>query len=243
VVRFADRGLLRRLQFVVLPVFRYEIDKQYHVFHLFILAMPSSSVLSPTVAIVKYNAGNVHSVTSALHRCGVEPLLTDSPDELRAADKVIFPGVGEARSAMKYLRDNHLDRVIASLTQPVLGVCVGMQLLCEHSEENDTACMGVFPVKLKRFAAPPASGLKVPHIGWNQVSGLRSPLFAGIDEQAFVYFVHSYRADASPLAIATTDYITPFSAALQQGNFYGVQFHPEKSGAVGEQIYHNFVAL
>jgi imidazole glycerol-phosphate synthase subunit HisH len=199
------------------------------------------------IAIVKYNAGNVHSVTSALQRIGVEPVLTDCPDELRAADKVIFPGVGEARSAMMYLRQHGLDEVIKSLTQPVLGVCVGMQLLCAHSEENDTACMGVFPVAIEKFVAPAnfvgSSRFKIPHIGWNQVSGLRSSLFAGVAESAFMYFVHSFRVGASPLAIATTDYITPFSAALHKGNFYGVQFHPEKSGIVGEQIYRNFLAL
>ncbi len=198
------------------------------------------------VAIVKYNAGNVHSVMNALHRIGVEPILTDNPDILRSADKVIFPGVGEARSAMTYLRERGLAELIKSLTQPVLGVCVGMQLLCEYSEENDTECMGVFPVRVQRFVPPPndiSRRYKVPHMGWNTIDALRSPLFDGLDAEPFVYYVHSYHAVLSPYTIATTNYIAPFSAALHNGNFYAVQFHPEKSGAVGEQIYRNFLAL
>jgi glutamine amidotransferase len=203
-----------------------------------------------SIAIVKYNAGNVHSVTSALHRIGVEPLLTDSPEELRTADKVIFPGVGEARSAMTYLRERGLDKVIASLTQPVLGVCVGMQLLCEHSEENDTVCMGVFPVRIRRFVEPTNEArnahvvrFKIPHMGWNTLAQTHSPLFANLPEQPYMYFVHSYCADVSPCTIATTDYIAPFSAGLHKDNFYAVQFHPEKSGSDGESIYRNFLAL
>jgi imidazole glycerol-phosphate synthase subunit HisH len=197
------------------------------------------------IAIVKYNAGNIQSVTNALLRIGIEPHLTDNPDELRAADKVIFPGVGEARSAMAYLRERGLDSVITSLTQPVLGVCVGMQLLCAHSEENDTRCLGVFPVGVKKFIAPADSPqrMKIPHIGWNTLQNLSSPLFAGLNEGTFVYYVHSYRAELSPHTIAQTGYIEPFSAALHKDNFYAVQFHPEKSGICGEQIYRNFVAL
>jgi glutamine amidotransferase len=199
-----------------------------------------------SVAIVKYNAGNVHSVANALRRIGIEPLLTDSPDELRAADKVIFPGVGEASSAMAYLRERGLDKIIASLTQPLLGVCIGMQLLCEHSEENNVDCMGIFPVRIRRFIEPTTTQTtryKIPHIGWNTLTAINSPLFAKLSEQPYMYYVHSYCADISPYTIATTDYITPFSAALQKDNFYAVQFHPEKSGVDGERIYRNFLAL
>jgi glutamine amidotransferase len=202
------------------------------------------------IAIVKYNAGNIHSVINALHRIGVEPILTDSADELRSADKVIFPGVGEARSAMTYLREHGLDAVIRGLTQPVLGVCVGMQLLCSYSEENNTDCIGVFPVHVRKFVRPSESSTstqaamhKIPHIGWNSIEQMRSPLFDGLADNSFVYYVHSYHAELSPFTIAQTTYIQPFSAALHHKNFYGVQFHPEKSGTLGERIYRNFMAL
>ena len=190
-----------------------------------------------TVAIVKYNAGNVQSVLCALGRLGQEPLYTDDPDELRRADKVIFPGVGEAQSAMTYLRARGLDQVLKHLTQPVLGICLGLALLCEHSEERDTNCLGVFPERVRRF---PRTG-KVPHVGWNSLSDLRSPLFSGLEPGAFVYFVHSFYAELGDNCAAQCDYLVPFAASLQRDNFYAVQFHPEKSGSVGSQIISNFL--
>ena len=193
------------------------------------------------VAIVKYNAGNVQSVRFALKRLGVQAVWTDDPDTLRSADKVIFPGVGEASSAMQYLRERELDALIGSLRQPVLGICLGLQLFCRHSEENDTPCLGLFDVPVRRFDG--AGGLKVPHIGWNKLLHLRGPLFAGVEAESFVYFVHSYYAEESPLAAALTDYGALFSAALQRDNFFAVQFHPEKSGPVGQQILDNFLKI
>lgn len=200
-------------------------------------------------AVVKYNAGNIQSVLFALERLGHEAVWTDDPAVLRQADRVIFPGVGEASSAMRYLRERGLDEVIYALRQPVLGICLGLQLFCRHSEENDTSCMGIFDVAVRRFPVNPASdihnqqSLKVPHIGWNNLSHLRGALFDGIEEESFVYFVHSYYAEAHPAAIATTEYGIAFSAALQRDNFYAVQFHPEKSGAVGQQILSNFLQI
>lgn len=191
------------------------------------------------LAIIKYNAGNVYSVTSALKRLGVDPIVTADPDLIRDADKVMFPGVGEASSAMAFLRKQGLDTIIPDLKQPFLGVCLGLQLLCRHSEENDTKCLGVFDTDVKRFPA----GAKVPHIGWNDIRFGDSPLFKGLPEPAFVYFVHSYYAEPGRHSIAKTEYILPFSAALQKANFYAVQFHPEKSGRVGEQILRNFLEL
>lgn len=192
------------------------------------------------IAILKYNAGNIKSVQYALERIGVQNVVTEDPAILLAADKVIFPGVGEASSAMKYLRMQGLDKVLLSLQQPVLGICLGMQLMCKYSEENNTDCLGVFDVEVKKFAATDKAH-KVPQMGWNTIYDLRSPLFEGVSEQSFVYYVHGYYAEISAFTIATTEYIQPYSAALNCGNFYGVQFHPEKSAAVGERIIRNFI--
>ena len=194
------------------------------------------------VAVVKYNAGNIYSVIHALQRLGVEPLLTDDAEELMRADKVLFPGQGEASNAMQYLRSHGLDRVICDLKQPILGICIGQQLMCRHSEEGDVDCLGLFDVDVKRFR-PMQHADKVPHMGWNQLNGVKSPLFRGFDEGEFVYFVHSFYVPLCPETIATTDYIQPFSAALHRDNFYATQFHPEKSGAVGERIIRNFLDL
>ena len=196
------------------------------------------------VAIVKYNAGNIYSVIHALNRLGVSPILTDDAAELRAADKVLFPGQGEARQAMGYLRQHGLDEVIRSLRQPVLGICIGQQLMCCHSEEGDTDCLGIFPVDVKRFC-PQRHEDKVPHMGWNQVKMNQADngLFSGVNDGDYVYFVHSYYVPLCAETIATTDYILPYSAALHKDNFYATQFHPEKSGAVGERILANFLKL
>ena len=192
------------------------------------------------VAIIKYNSGNVQSVQYALQRIGVESIVTDDADAIRSADKVIFPGVGHAQSAMQYLREKQLDKLIISLQQPVLGICLGLQLLCKHSDEGDTNCLGIFDTPVKLFASPV---LKVPQIGWNNIYDYKSVLFENLNNQAFVYTVHSYYATLSNETTATTDYIVPFSAALQKNNFYAVQFHPEKSGVVGETILKNFIQI
>ena len=192
------------------------------------------------VAIVKYNAGNTASVANALLRVGVEPLISDEAEVLKSADKVVFPGVGEASTAMKYLRDRKLDEVLRSLTQPVLGVCLGMQLLCTSSEENSTECLGLLPYHVRWF---PGGGLKVPHMGWNQISDLRGPLFRGVSEGAFVYFVHSYFVEPGGHTTARCSYGESFAAALSYDNFHAVQFHAEKSGPVGERILQNFLDL
>lgn len=194
------------------------------------------------LAIVKYNAGNIQSVLYALERIGATGIVTDDHEVLQKADKVIFPGVGEASSAMRYLREKGLDEVLKNLQQPVLGICLGMQLMCTWSEENDTHCLGIFeePVKLFR---PSDRKLKVPQIGWNTISTLKSPLFTHVPEASYCYFVHGYYAALGNQSIAVTDYVQPYSAALQHNNFYGVQFHPEKSAKVGEQILGNFLAL
>ena len=191
------------------------------------------------IAIIKYNAGNVLSVINALHRLGIEPVLTDDPEKLKKADKVIFPGVGEASSAMNYLKMRNLDKVIKELSQPFLGICLGLQLMCRHSEENDTECLGIFDLGVKKF--PPKD--KVPHIGWNRLDITESPLFRGAGTNTFLYFVHSYYAETGTGTIATTEYIVPFSAALNRGNYFAVQAHPEKSGKDGERILKNFVSL
>ncbi len=191
------------------------------------------------VAIVKYNAGNIHSVRLALMRLGIEPVVTDDSDVLLRAQRVIFPGVGEARSAMNYLKQHGLDQTILQLKQPVLGICLGLQLLCQHSEENDTPGLGIFDVRVRKF--PPAG--KIPHMGWNAITGLSGPLFKQVSENSFVYFVHSFYAEQSDLTCASTEYIVPFSAALQKENYFAVQFHPEKSGEVGEQILKNFLEI
>ena len=194
------------------------------------------------VTIIKYNAGNIQSVLFALERIGVQATVTDDPELISSADKVIFPGVGEASTAMHYLKQRQLDTVIQSLTQPVLGICLGMQLLCGYSEENDTACMNVFTdIQVKRFDPAPASQLKVPQIGWNQVTHLQSPLMTGIAENSYCYFVHGYYAELCEYTIAQTDYSLVYSSALRKDNFYGVQFHPEKSAATGEQLLKNFL--
>lgn len=193
--------------------------------------------------IIKYNAGNIRSVLFALERIGVTAVVTDDAETIKAADKVIFPGVGEASSAMQYLADRRMDELILSLQQPVLGICLGMQLLCAHSEENDTPCLGIFEeVKVRRFR-PEIPTLKVPQIGWNSIYDLRSPLFGSVPENEYCYFVHSYYAGLSPYTTAKTDYSEVYSSALQKNNFYGVQFHPEKSAAAGEQLLKNFLTL
>jgi len=193
------------------------------------------------IVIIKYNAGNIQSVLFALERIGIEAIVTDNHEEILAADKVIFPGVGEASSAMNSLREANLDQLIKKLQQPVLGICVGMQLLCKYSEENDTPCLGVFEEPVKKFVS--VNGLKVPQIGWNTISGLKSPLMKGLPENSYCYFVHSYYVPLTEHAIATTDYIQPYAAAIHTNNFYGVQFHAEKSAKAGEQILKNFIAL
>lgn len=192
------------------------------------------------IAIVKYNAGNVESVKNALHRLQVEPILTDDAETLRRADKVIFPGVGEASSAMNYLREKNLDAVIKSLTQPVLGICLGMQLLCEFSDENDTECLGILPYRVRRFVS---ETLKIPQMGWNNIFDLKTDLFRGIEENSYVYFVHSFYVEAGAETIAACDYGVKFSAAVNHENFYAAQFHIEKSGAVGERILENFLKI
>ncbi|MEQ9105820.1 MAG: imidazole glycerol phosphate synthase subunit HisH [Rhodothermales bacterium] len=202
-----------------------------------------------SIAIVRYNAGNVRSVEFALRRLGVEPLLTDDADELRAADRVIFPGVGEARSSMSYLRERGLDEVIRSLTQPVLGICLGLQLLCEHSEENDTTCLGVFPHRVRKFnnlpGAPRPDGthaaLKVPQIGWNRVRHDGKGVFTGEEAEPYMYFVHSYYAETGPLTVAETEYGIPFSSGMRRDNFHAVQFHPEKSADPGAALLRAFL--
>ena len=199
------------------------------------------------IAIVKYNAGNIYSVVNALRRLGIEPLLTDSDEELQKADRVIFPGQGEARSAMAYLRERRLDEVIRDLRQPVLGICVGQQLLCRHSEEGDVDCIGVFDAEVKRFR-PERHEDKVPAMGWNQLHDLKSDLYSGFgqegtEKEPYVYFVHSYYVPLCTDTIATANYILPYSASLHKDNFYTCQFHPEKSGRAGERIIRNFLQL
>ena len=192
------------------------------------------------IAIVKYNAGNIFSVENALKRIGREAVITDNPDVIRAADKVIFPGVGEAGTTMKYLRERGLDKLICSLRQPTLGICIGLQLMCKHSEEGDTECLSIFDENVKRFQS---KNYKIPHMGWNTIQPNNSPLFAGLEKEPYVYYVHSYCAEKGAHTIAATDYAQTFSAALHKDNFYAVQFHPEKSAWVGEQILKNFLCL
>ena len=191
------------------------------------------------VAIVKYNAGNIYSVVNALKRLGVEPLLTDDAEQLQKADRVLFPGQGEARGAMEYLKAHRLDEVIRDLQQPVLGICVGQQLLCRHSEEGNVDCIGVFDAEVKRFQ-PVRHEDKVPCMGWNRLTNVKSPLF---EDDSYVYFVHSYYVPLCEDTAATADYILPYSAAMHKGNFYACQFHPEKSGKVGERIIQNILEL
>ena len=191
--------------------------------------------------IIKYNAGNIQSVLYALERIGVSAEVTDDIEKIRAADKVIFPGVGEASSAMKSLRENKLDELIKELQQPVLGICVGMQLLCSHSEENDTPCLGLVPVQVKKF--PVNRETKVPQIGWNNIYDLKTGLFKNIEEDSFIYNVHSYYAEHSEFTIASCTYGVEYAAAVQKDNFYGLQFHTEKSADTGEKILRNFLEL
>ncbi len=204
------------------------------------------------VAIVKYNAGNIYSVVNAMRRLGIEPVLTDSAERLAKADRVLFPGQGQAREAMEYLKAHRLDEVIRDLRQPVLGICVGQQLLCRHSEEGDVDCIGIFDVDVKRFR-PERHEDKVPAMGWNQLHGLKTDLYRGLGVAAhkqedslsapYAYFVHSYYVPLCEETIATAHYIMPYSASLHRDNFYTCQFHPEKSGAVGEQILKNFLEI
>jgi len=198
------------------------------------------------VAIIKYNAGNVQSVLYALQRLGIHAFVTDVHEEIKSADKVIFPGVGNALSAMEYLKSRKLDELIRSLQKPVLGICLGLQLLCESSEEGNTQCLGIFKTTVKKFDNNVFQNknlvpVKIPHMGWNTIRNLSSPLMEGLSEESFVYFVHSYYADVCDETIAATEYINPFSAALHKNNFYGVQFHAEKSAATGERILSNFL--
>jgi len=193
------------------------------------------------VAVVKYNAGNIQSLIFALERLGVNPILTDDPETIKSVDKVTFPGQGEASSAMKYLRTKNLDKLLISLKQPFLGICLGLQLMCRHSEENDTDCLGIFDINVKRFK--PDAINKVPHMGWNTIFDLRSPLFEGIPSDSYLYYVHSYYAEMNEHAIATTNYNVGFSAAIHDRNYYALQAHPEKSADVGLQIIKNFLSL
>ena len=192
------------------------------------------------VAIIDYNAGNVQSVKFALERLGINGILTNDYKEILGADKVIFPGVGEANSTMIQLQKLGLDKVIPNLKQPVLGVCLGMQLMCSHSEENDTSCLNIIEQKVFRFQ-PTSKLVKVPHVGWNNISVKNNSWISKKNSEKYVYFVHSYFVEIGEFTIATTDYIQPFSAALKKDNFYATQFHPEKSGSVGEQILQNFL--
>ena len=192
-----------------------------------------------SVVIINYNAGNVQSVKNALNRLGVDPVLSDEKEVIQRADRVIFPGVGEASTAMDFLRKRNLDQVIKELKQPVFGVCLGLQLMCRYSEENDTACLGIFDVDVKKFEPK----LKVPQMGWNTLEAMNTSLFADLPQEPYVYYVHSYYAEMSENTIARTTYVNDFSAALQKDNFYALQAHPEKSGKVGEQILKNFLEL
>lgn len=194
------------------------------------------------LVIIKYNAGNIQSVLFALERMGIEAVVTDDAEKIRLADKVIFPGVGEASSAMESLRQNGLDNVIKSLKQPVLGICVGMQLLCKNSEENNATCLDIIPVAVKKFR-PTEQQIKVPQVGWNNIYSLQTPLFKNIPENSFIYNVHSYFAEDSPYTIAKCCYGVEYAAAINRDNFYGVQFHTEKSAAIGDEIIKNFLAL
>jgi glutamine amidotransferase len=195
------------------------------------------------IAIIKYNAGNIMSVDYALQRLGIDAEVTNDKENILSADKVIFPGVGEASTTMAYLKEHKLDQLLRSLKQPVLGICLGMQLMCSHSEENDVDCIGIFEEKVKLFIPEPGMETitKVPHMGWNDITKLKSRLFDPSIEKQYVYFVHSYYASIGEHTAATCNYIVPFAAAMQKDNFYATQFHPEKSGLVGASILKNFI--
>ena len=197
------------------------------------------------IVIIKYNAGNIESVNNALQRLGVKAEITGDHGKIKAADKVIFPGVGEASTTMAYLKREGLDKLIPELKQPVLGICLGLQLMCSYSEENDTPCLGIFEEKVKRFIPEPGMEFvtKVPHMGWNSISQLNSDIFDLSIENQYVYFVHSYYAAVGEHTAAVCNYINPFSAALHKNNFYATQFHPEKSGTVGAKILENFLKI
>ena len=194
------------------------------------------------VAIIKYNAGNLYSVEYALRRLGIEPVITYDKELLQKADKVIFPGQGEATQTMQYLKEHRLDELIVDLKQPVLGICIGMHLLCKFSEEGNVDCLGIFDAPVLKFK-PEKQADKIPHIGWNSLVNLKSPLYTGLTEEEYVYFVHSYYVPLNGCTVAQTEYIQSFSASMQKDNFYAVQFHPEKSGAIGEKIVRNFIEL
>ena len=194
------------------------------------------------VSIIQYNAGNIQSVIYALERLGVNATVTDEPEKIQTSDKVLFAGVGEASSAMAYLKERNLDQVILSLKQPVLGICLGMQLMCQSSAENTTTCLGIFEEQVKLFKSNDST-IKVPQMGWNTIGHFKSDLFKGVAANSFAYFVHSYYAGIGPNTIATTHYIQDYSSALQKDNFYGVQFHPEKSATIWAEILQNFLTL
>lgn len=194
------------------------------------------------VAIIKYNAGNIFSVDYALKRIGINPIITSDKETLMKADKIIFPGVGEAETTMKYLKENKLDILIKDLKQPVLGICLGMQLMCKFSEEGNVDCLGIFDTDVKRFS-PSRHEDKVPHMGWNTIASTNSKLFDGFSNEEYVYFVHSYYVPLNEFTAAETNYILPYSSALHKDNFYATQFHPEKSGKAGERILRNFIEL
>jgi glutamine amidotransferase len=191
------------------------------------------------LVIIKYNAGNIVSVTNTLNRLGVDPIISDDPEIIKSADKVIFPGVGEASTAMEYLRARQLDKVIVGLKQPFLGICLGQQLMCKHSEENNTDCLGIFDLNVIRFQPV----LKVPHMGWNKLFDMNGTLFQDFPKEAFIYFVHSYYCEIGPETIAKSEYINEFSAALNKDNFYAIQGHPEKSGQTGQLFLANFLKM
>lgn len=195
-----------------------------------------------SIVIIKYNAGNIFSVDAALKRLNVDAVITDDKDLIRSADKVIFPGVGEASTTMTFLKEKGLDSLIKDLKQPVLGICLGMHLMCRYSEEGSADCLNIFDVDVKRFVAQKHED-KIPHMGWNTIFDVKNPLFGNNLENQYVYFVHSFYVPLNENTIATTNYIQPFSAALQRDNFYATQFHPEKSGDVGENILTNFLEL
>ena len=194
------------------------------------------------VAIIKYNAGNLYSVEYALKRLGIEPVITSDKELLQKADKIIFPGQGEAAQTMRYLKTHRLDELIIDLKQPVLGICIGMHLLCKYSEEGNVDCLGIFNVPVLKFK-PEKQADKIPHIGWNSLANLKSPLYTELPEEEYVYFVHSYYVPLNDFTVAQTEYIQSFSASMQKDNFYAVQFHPEKSGNAGEKIIKNFIIL